>query len=436
MRCLECLKVAVPCGKVRVRARVSLWRSAWAAVCSCVQLFHSFVGQGLRCGPGHCTTEQVGYSLSLRCIFGATGPAECARDALCLPRSSPAEGCSASRTPNSPCPAKPRAPASAFHAGGCRRGSGWVLRGGCSPAARCAQHGVRGDTHRPAAPHGHCCPGRCPAAPLNPFRRSAPRASAAAARGRPARPGPARVSRSAARGGAGTAEGEAAAGPRCRRCPRCEAQPRGSTCRPPPWGRRAAPAGAAGPGRAGRRSWAGRAGMAARWDESDRVLRADRHRGALQGRAAPRAGPDPAGAAALPQGPGEGEGRPGRARSRAGVRGGGGEGPGPARGAAGLEGTEGLVGPAAAGATVPVPLPQCPCQVLCVSSWCRRAGSVSRSAAQPAWLVLLYVLTNKLETDKIVTISEFHSSLCFVASAAQWGAICMGTWFPLHERSS
>lgn len=50
------------------------------------------------------------------------------------------------------------------------------------------------------------------------------------------------------------------------------------------------------------------------------------------------------------------------------MRGGGGEGPGPARGAAGLEGTEGLVGPAAAGATVPVPLPQCPCQVLCVSS--------------------------------------------------------------------
>lgn len=44
-------------------------------------------------------------------------------------------------------------------------------------------------------------------------------------------------------------------------------------------------------------------------DESDSVLRQDRHRGALQGRPAARPRAHPAGAAALPEDPGPGEGR-------------------------------------------------------------------------------------------------------------------------------
>lgn len=57
------------------------------------------------------------------------------------------------------------------------------------------------------------------------------------------------------------------------------------------------------------------------------------------------------------------------------------------------------------------PLPEGPAGTVC---------ALPCPAELPAGLaVLLCVLTNKLETDKRITISEFHSNLGFLASAAR-----------------
>lgn len=300
----------------------------------------------------------------------------------------------------------------------------WVLGGGApwlSAPLRSAQRGVRGHPSS-AARGGRRCPGRSPAAPLSPARRSVPRASAAAAaaRGRPARPGPARASRSAGRGGHGGRRGRGraslpalpalwGAAPR-EHLPPAPVGPPSRTCRR----RRAGPGAVRGrAGRAWRRAEMkvtvcfGRTGIVVPCKDGQLRVR-DLTQQALQryrkAQEKVRGGRAVSGAARA-------EGRRGKARGRAGGRAG--------------------CGPCGRGATGTVPLPGTLCEQLMPP-----AGSVSRAAAQPAWLLLLCVLTNKLETHRSITISQFQSSLCFLASAAQWGAICMGRWFPLHERSA